>query len=117
MHLQPAIGTTRGYEQCFLIQPSVVNEDRLYQMDLKFIEEVDKEMEEQNVVDAEFVYEDNEALNMCIALDSHGWKPDVQIKIHEHEGEHIFKATIQLDNNARHFYKYVINSSEWMLYI
>jgi hypothetical protein len=74
-------------------------------MDLKFVEEVDKEIEEQNVVDVEFVFEDNGALSMCIALDSHGWKPDIQMKMHEQEGKRVFKVTVPLDNNARHFYK------------
>ena len=50
---------------------------------------------------------------MCIALDSHGWKPDIQMKMHEQEGNRLFKAKVPFDNNARHFYKYVINNSEW----
>ena len=118
-----AIGSTRGYDQLFPIQPSVVNEKRQYAYDPNFYElikddeepeekektvEIKEEEPKQRKIKFEFHVQAN---SVDLALSSRGWKPDIHLK---KESNDYFTVEVELENNTRHFYKYVLNNSNWV---
>ena len=129
-----AIGSTRGYDQLFPIQPSVVNESRKYVYDDNFInickeedlesgesEEIIKENEEKEEEKKEednapfkkikFEYKGSNLNNVSLALSSRGWKPDIKLNKTGHD---TYSIELDLENHQRHFYKYVLNNNNWV---
>ena len=118
-----AIGSTRGFDQLFPIQPSVVNEQRRYVYDEDFNnmfheeyhrkvpKKEEKKKEEPKEKKIRFEYRCNNANKVALALSSRGWRPDIQLK---REGGDLFSTEITLSNNQKIYYKYVINDNNWV---
>ena len=119
-----AIGSTRGVDQLFPIQPSVVNESRPYEYDEEFnkmFSNIDKNQENENKKEEKkeeekekkvlFEFKTQNANSVSLAIDSHGWKPDVALS---KKGNDTYQVEITLENNKRYYYKYVINGSNWV---
>ena len=118
-----AIGTTRGFDQLFPIQPSVVNEQRKYAYDDDFnnmfidenpqrfaIKKEEKKDEPKELL-TKFDFRCNYADRVDLALSCRGWKPDVNLK---RMGGDFFSTEITLKNNQKILYKYVINGKNWV---
>ena len=113
-----AIGSTRGFDQLFPIQPSVVNEQRKYIYDEQFINMfVDhkhippkKEDKEKDELEIKFEFRCHWAKRVDLALSCRGWKPD----IHLNKSGDIFSTNIKLKNNQKILYKYVIDEKQWI---
>ena len=120
-----AIGSTRGYDQLFPIQPSVVNESRRYVYDDNFLnickeedaetgetDEIKKEPEEEKKVEEDnaktkkvkFEYKGSNINKVCLALSSRGWKPDVQLNKTGHD---TYSVELELDNHQRMMVKVI----------
>ena len=116
-----AIGSTRGFDQLFPIQPSVVNEQRKYVYDEQFInlfggEEhrrvpPKKEEKEPDEIMTKFEFRCNWANNVDLALSSRGWKPDIHLNRINND---LFSTEIKLKNNQKILYKYVVNGNNWI---
>ena len=117
-----AIGSTRGFDQLFPIQPSVVNEQRKYVYDEQFINLFSgdehhrvppkkKEIKEPEEVLTKFEFRCNWAKNVDLALSSRGWKPDIHLN--KKDGD-LFTTEINLKNNQKILYKYVVNGNNWI---
>ena len=117
-----AIGSTRGFDQLFPIQPSVVNEQRKYVYDEQFInlfsgeehhrvppQKIDKKEPEEILT--KFEFRCNWANNVDLALSSRGWKPDIHLN---KKGGDLFSTEINLKNNQKILYKYVVNGNNWV---
>ena len=118
-----AIGSTRGFDQLFPIQPSVVNEQRKYVYDEQFInlfsgeehrrvppkKEV-KEKEPDEIM-TKFEFKCNWANNVSLALSSRGWKPDINLNKINND---TFSTELKLKNNQKILYKYVVNGNNWI---
>jgi glycogen debranching enzyme len=133
---QASIGTTRGFDQLFPYQPSVVKENRLYDYrDPEFYSLVDNEdsllpamPSEKNekveksgngkLTTREHTFELNlknqqhpKTLNVRLALSSRGWKPDIILpKI----GDKVYSITLQLNIGEVYYYKYVLDNNIWI---
>ena len=119
-----AIGSTRGYDQLFPIQPSVVNEQRRYVYDDQFSNVVDSEepnlfkaknakkkekkskKEEPKEIMTTFRYR-GDANSVDVALSSHNWQPDV----HLHKDGDEFVTEIPIENHTKVYYKYVVDGN------
>ena len=92
-----AIGSTRGFDQLFPIQPSVVNEQRRYAYDEDFnnmfhgnehhrtapkVEDKksQKEKDEPKEILTKFDFKCKNANKVDLALSCRGWKPDINLK-------------------------------------
>ena len=121
-----AIGSTRGFDQLFPIQPSVVNEQRRYVYDDEFNnmfhgdehhrtapKQLDKKptKEEPKEILTKFDFRCNYANKVDLALSSRGWKPDIHLK---KVGNDLFSTEISLKNNQKILYKFVINGENWV---
>ena len=119
-----AIGSTRGVDQLFPIQPSVVNEQRKYNYDEQFnnmfpIEQHDrilpkkeeKKKDELKAVDYKFDFRNNYANKVDLALSCRGWKPDINLRKVE---AGLFSANVTLKNNQKVLFKFVINGKDWV---
>ena len=116
-----AIGSTRGFDQLFPIQPSVVNEQRKYVYDEQFINLFSgeehhrippkKEEKEPEEILIKFEFRCNWANNVDLALSSRGWKPDIHLKKVNND---LFSTEVNLKNNQKILYKYVINGNNWI---
>ena len=119
-----AIGSTRGFDQLFPIQPSVVNEQRKYNYDEQFNnmfpdeehhktvpKKEEKKKDEPKEVLAKFDFKCDYANRVDLALSSRGWKPDINLK---KVGNDYFCTEISLKNNQKILYKFVINGTDWV---
>ena len=121
-----AIGSTRGFDQLFPIQPSVVNEQRRYAYDDDFnnmfhgdehhrtppkIEDKKKAKDEPKEVLTKFDYRSSNAKTVDLALSCRGWKPDIHL---QKKGNDYFETEINLKNNQKILYKFVINGVNWI---
>ena len=114
-----AIGSTRGFDQLFPIQPSVVNEARPYEYDQSFNnmfndevkEEKKEEVKDEKEKTIKFSFRSPNTNSVSLAIDCHGWKPDVPLKKISHD---YFETEITLENHKRYYYKYVINGGTWV---
>ena len=118
-----AVGSTRGFDQLFPIQPSVVNEQRKYVYDddfnNMFPDEIhritpkkeQKKKDEPKEVSTKFEFRCDNANRVDLALSSRGWKPDINLR---KEGGNLFSTTIDLKNNQKIYYKFVINGTNWV---
>jgi glycogen debranching enzyme len=121
-----AIGSTRGFDQLFPIQPSVVNEQRRYVYDDEFNnmfhgdehhrtapKQLDKKptKEEPKEILTKFDFRCSYANKVDLALSSRGWKPDIHLK---KVGNDLFSTEISLKNNQKILYKFVINGENWV---
>ena len=123
-----AIGSTRGFDQLFPIQPSVVNEQRRYAYDDDFNnmfhgnehhrtapkkedKKNQKENDEQKEILTKFDFKCNYANKVDLALSCRGWKPDINLK---REGGDLFSTEINLKKNQKIYYKFVINGKDWV---
>ena len=111
-----AIGTTKGFDELYAFQPSMVNEKRKYFFDKNFLKLIEKE---ENPIKKDIL---NKKIKVkfelkckCstvhLALSNRGWVPDIKlIKI----GSEYFTTEIYLPINQKIYYKYVLNSSIWI---
>ena len=121
-----AIGSTRGFDQLFPIQPSVVNEQRRYVYDEDFNnmfhgnehhrtvpkKENKKKKDQPKEVLMKFDFKCSFANKVDLALSCRGWKPDINLK---KVGSDLFSTEITLDNNSQKIlYKFVINDRDWV---
>ena len=117
-----AIGTTRGVDQLFPLQPSVVNEQRKYNYDEQFnnmfpqdnykpAPKKEKKKEEPKEVPVRFEYRNNRVNKVDLALSCRGWKPDINLK---KVGGDLFSTEIILKNNQKILYKFVIDGGKWV---
>ena len=118
-----AVGSTRGFDQLFPIQPSVVNEQRKYVYDDDFnnmfpdeihriIPKIEqKKKDEPKEVSTKFEFRCDYANKVDLALSSRGWKPDINLR---KEGGNLFSTTIDLKNNQKIYYKFVVNGTDWV---
>ena len=121
-----AVGSTRGFDQLFPIQPSVVNEQRRYVYDEDFNnmfhgdehhrtvpkkEEKNRKKDEPKEVLTKFDFRCNYAHKVDIALSCRGWKPDINLR---KVGGNLFSAEVSLSNNQKILYKFVINDKDWV---
>ena len=121
-----AIGSTRGFDQLFPIQPSVVNEQRKYVYDEEFNnmfhgdehhrtapkkEDKKKDKDEPKEVLTKFDFRCNYANKVDLALSCRGWKPDINLK---RERGDLFSTEVSLKNNQKILYKFVINGTDWV---
>ena len=117
-----AIGSTRGFDQLFPIQPSVVNEQRKYVYDEQFINLFSgdehhrvppkkTEKKEPEDILTKFEFRCNWANNVDLALSCRGWKPDIHLN--KKSGD-LFSTEINLKNNQKILYKYVVNGNNWI---
>ena len=116
-----AIGSTRGFDQLFPIQPSVVNEQRKYVYDEQFINLFSgeehhrvppkKEEKEPDEILTKFEFRCNWANSVDLALSCRGWKPDIHLNKTNND---LFSTEIRLKNNQKILYKYVINGNNWV---
>ena len=119
-----AIGSTRGVDQLFPIQPSVVNEQRRYNYDEQFnnmfpIEQhhkiipkkEEKKKDEPKEVYIKFDFRNNYANKVDLALSCRGWKPDINLR---KVGAGLFSANVTLKNNQKVLFKFVINGKDWV---
>ena len=117
-----AIGSTRGFDQLFPIQPSVVNEQRKYVYDEQFINLFSgdehhrvppkkTEKKEPEEILTKFEFRCNWANNVDLALSCRGWKPDIHLN--KKSGD-LFSTEINLKNNQKILYKYVVNGNNWI---
>ena len=116
-----AIGSTRGFDQLFPAQPSVVNEKRKYNYDeefnnmfpgeeLKTSPKKEVKKEEPKEVSVKFDYR-GKAGKVQIALSCRGWKPDIDL---EKVGDDLFSTEVVLKNNQKILYKFVIDGNSWV---
>jgi hypothetical protein len=99
-----SIGSTRGFDQLFPYQPSVVKENRLYQIELI----------KHDDIEYTFNYRPTKPVkSVNLALCSNKWIPDITMK--EKNGSYSVK---QLLTRETHYYKFVLvhldNSTEWV---
>jgi len=132
------VATTRGFDQLFPYQPSVVKEDRLYSYDsefehllsssdlfnenliadeLTFDREDNQKFEDEDKnkeIDYTFEFETNNpnVKIVSIALSSFDWKPNVNYL--QKVGNTKFELTIKLPK-ITHYYKYVLDNSNWVI--
>ena len=121
-----AIGSTRGFDQLFPIQPSVVNEQRRYVYDEDFNnmfhgnehhrtvpKKADKKKKDDQPKEVlmKFDFKCSFANKVDLALSCRGWKPDINLK---KVGRDLFSTEITLDNNQKILYKFVINDRDWV---
>ena len=117
-----AIGSTRGFDQLFPVQPSVVNENRKYNYDEEFNnmfpgeelklaspKKVEKK-EEPKEVSVKFDYR-CKAGKVQLALSCRGWQPDINL---EKVGDDLFSTEVVLKNNQKILYKFVIDGKNWV---
>ena len=117
-----AIGSTRGFDQLFPIQPSVVNEQRKYVYDEQFInlfngdehhrvppKKIEKKEPEEILT--KFELRCNWANNVDLALSCRGWKPDIHLN---KKSSDLFTTEINLKNNQKILYKYVYTNMSLM---
>ena len=123
-----AIGTSRGFDQLFPLQPSFINEQRKYIYDDNFNSFVDneepnlpkpKQKINKNSGDAvldsiaqgivtKFEYKSNTAKKICLALSIRDWKPDIVLNKKEND---LFITEIPLPYNQKIYYKYVVDDN------
>ena len=118
-----AIGSTRGFDQLFPIQPSVVNEQRRYIYDEDFnnmfhsnehhrtAPKEGKKKDEPKKALTKFNFRCSFANKVNLALSCRGWKPDINLK---KTGGDLFSTEVVLGNNQKILYKFVINDKEWV---
>ena len=125
------IGSTRGTDQLFPKQPSVVNENRNYlyvnEEIEKNINEIENDKNNNNEKEEEEEKEEKkeeiekikkvnfefkcDAEKVFLALSSRGWKPNIELKKKENG---LFSIELELDTSETHYYKYVINNKDWV---
>ena len=116
--LDCAVGSTRGYDQLFPFQPSVVKENRNYIYDNHFedlINEIKKNMqskEQTKEIFFEFHPRNSENPNtkhVKLALSSHNWRPDINLT---RINDNLFTVRLKLPKGKYH-YKYVLDGNIW----
>jgi hypothetical protein len=116
--LDCAVGSTRGYDQLFPFQPSVVKENRNYIYDNHFedlISEIKKNMqskEQTKEIFFEFHPRNSENPNtkhVKLALSSHNWRPDINLT---RINDNLFTVKLRLPKGKYH-YKYVLDGNIW----
>jgi len=118
-----SIGTSRGFDQLFPYQPSVVNESRQYLVDDDFKKilaelneptEESKKKEENNRVQHTFELNLNnthtKTENVRLALSSNNWKPDIFLK---RINDKKYTVSLNLVKDI-HYYKYVLDNGVWI---
>ncbi len=116
--LNCAIGSTRGYDQLFPCQPSLVQENRKYIYDTKFeflLLEIKKKLQQEKQVKEIFFEfhprnsENPNTKHVRLALSSHGWKPDIPLtKINDN----LFTVRLRLTPGKYH-YRYLLDGNIW----
>ena len=116
--LNCAIGTSKGFDQLFPYQPSIVKESRIYNIDKKFenlLLEIKKRLQQEGQTKEiffEFHPRNSENPNtktVKLALSSHGWKPDIPLtKINDN----LFTVRLRLPPGKYH-YRYVLDGNIW----
>ena len=116
--LNCAIGTTRGYDQLFPFQPSVVKENRNYVFDEKFedlLNDIKIRLKQGNKVKEiffEFHPRNSENPNtkqVKLALSSHNWKPDIPLT---RINDNLFTVRLKLPSGKYH-YRYLLDNNIW----
>ncbi len=116
--LNCAIGTTRGYDQLFPFQPSVVKENRNYVFDEKFedlLNDIKIRLKQGNKVKEiffEFHPRNSENPNtkqVKLALSSHNWKPDIPLT---RINDNLFTVRLKLPSGKYH-YRYLLDGNIW----
>ena len=116
--LNCAIGTTRGYDQLFPFQPSVVKENRNYIFDEKFedlLNDIKIRLKQGNKIKEiffEFHPRNSENPNtkqVKLALSSHGWKPDIPLT---RINDNLFTVRLKLPSGKYH-YRYLLDGNIW----
>jgi glycogen debranching enzyme len=97
-----SIGSTRGFDQLFPYQPSVIRENRVYKYKSHEIE--------SDVVTVDFTYKRPGATNIKLAISSNNWKPDIVLSKVSSDSWHT-KLTLKRDI---YYYKFVVNDSQWV---
>jgi hypothetical protein len=116
--LNCAIGSTRGYDQLFPFQPSLVQENRKYTYDPKFellLLDIKKKLQQEKQVKEIFFEfhprnsENPNTKHVRLALSSHGWKPDIPLtKINDN----LFTVRLRLTPGKYH-YRYLLDGNIW----
>ena len=116
--LNCAIGSTRGYDQLFPFQPSVVKENRNYIFDKNFenlLEDIKRRLQQANKIKEiffEFHPRNSENPNtktVKLALSSHGWKPDIPLT---RINDNLFTVRLKLPQGKYH-YRYLLDGNIW----
>jgi len=109
-----AIGTTRGFDQLFFYQPSVVRESRLYKYE-RFREEEDNDDGENGLlngspVNVYFEYTPPwQAKSVKIAISALNWATNVYLD----KFNNYFSKKLTIPKGV-HYYKYIIDDHNWV---
>jgi hypothetical protein len=98
-----SIGSTRGFDQLFPYQPSVIKENRLYKYNSTQLEDTDD-------IEVEFVLKRSGVNSVKLALSSNNWKPSVVLS---RIGSDTWQTKLVLKRDT-YYYKYVINDTQWI---
>lgn len=113
-----AIGSTRGFDQLFPFQPSVIKENRLYSFDSTFEDMLHlihyQATQSEKEKEVFFEFHPRNSLNpstqtVKLALSTHDWQPDISlIKINDN----LFTTRVVLPK-GKYLYKYVLDGNIW----